>query len=676
MSSNSINDTQRRALVPEDVVRIATIDDAQIAPDGATVAYVVKRSILEENRYVSAIYLAPTGASGDAEPRQITTGTSRDTAPRWSPDGQRLAFLSDRTGTTQLYLLDLRGGEAQQITTLERGVSNPVWSPDGTRVAVLSSEGNGIDDEVRSRPGGFIRHISRLQYRFNGLDYIDDRYNDIWIVDVEAARAERLTWSTQSIESIAWSPDATTLAYTTNRLSDASPTFESQLYVVSATPPAEPVTGDTDPSVMVSEGSEIASGPTWSPDGQAIAFIGRRVGARAGANNEIYLATPEGEKLRCLTEGFDRSPGPGSFSDTWSPNDPNPLSWLPDGSGVLFTASDRGRVGVYQAAADGSGVNQVVTGDRTIAMVTLSADGQRMAFVAGSFTNPCDVYTCGIDGANEVRITRINEELLSQTIIQEPELMTFESYDGGFEVDAWLIRPAGFDPDQRYPLVQIIHGGPHSIFGHTFFFDMQQWAGAGWNVLFINPRASQGYGEAFATAAIGDWGGGDWREQEMALDLAIERGGVDPERLAVTGLSYGGFMTNWIIGQTDRYRVAVSENGISNLVSFYTTSDIGPYWLEKEMEREVWSNLAWYMERSPISYVPKMQTPLLLLQAEADWRCPPEQGEQLYAALKVRDVPTEMVRFPGESHTQLSGGKPETRLVRRQVTLDWFKRYL
>src|SRR5690606_20990389 len=158
------------------------------------------------------------------------------------------------------------------------------------------------------------------------------------------------------------------------------------------------------------------------------------------------------------------------------------------------------------------------------------------------------------------------------------------------------------------------HGGPHSSVGHTCFFDMQLWASQGWNVLFTNPRASQGYGEAFATANIGDWGGGDWWEQEMALDLAIERGGVDPERLAVTGLSYGGFMTNWIIGQTDRYRVAVSENGISNLVSFYTTSDIGPYWLEKEMEREVWSNLQWYMERSPISYVPKMQTPLLLLQ--------------------------------------------------------------
>ncbi len=668
--------TERRPLAADDVVRFETIDDAQISPDGGSVAFVLKRSILDENRYASNIHLAATDAAAGSTPRQITMGANRDTAPRWSPDGGQIAFVSDRGGMPQLYLLDFLGGEARQVTSLSRGVGNPVWSPDGTRIAVLSSEGNGIDDETRSRAKGFIRHVRRIQYRFNELDYIDDRFNHIWIIDVASGDAHRLTWGEQSVRSIAWSPDGATIAFTANRISEASADFRSQLYVISTTPTGEQGRKSSDGAVMVSGSSEIAGGPAWSPDGASIAFIGRRSGAPAGANNEIYLTCPEGGELTNLTEGFDRSPATGSFSDTWGPRDHTPLIWLPDGSGVLFTASDRGRVGIYCADAQGSGVSLAVGGDRTIGYMSIAADGKQLAFAASTFTNPCDVYTSRTDGSGERRLTKVNDELLSQVQVQEPEHLVFESFDGGFEVDAWLLRPANYDPEQQYPLVQIIHGGPHSIFGHTFFFDMQQWAGNNWNVLFMNPRASQGYGEAFATTCLGDWGGADWREQEMALDLAIERGGVDPDRLAVTGLSYGGFMTNWIIGHTDRYHVAVSENGISNLVSFFTTSDIGWCWLEAEMERTFWDNLDWYMEKSPISYVPAMKTPLLLLQAESDYRCPIEQGEQLYTALLARGVPCEMVRFPGENHVQLSNGKPETRLTRRQVTLDWFKRYL
>jgi dipeptidyl aminopeptidase/acylaminoacyl peptidase len=657
--------TNRRHLTPDDLLKIVTIDDAQIAPDGSSVAYVVKRSILDENRYASAIHLIST--SGNGQPRKLTAGDRRDGSPRWSPDGQHLAFISDRSGVGQIYLLDLRGGEARQVSQIARGVSSPVWSPDGTRIAVLSSEGEGMDDETRKRAGGFIRHIKRLNYRFNELDYIDDRFNHVWVVDVATGEATRVTQGETSIQSMSWSPDGRSIAYTTNRRDETSDSFHSQLYVAAV---------DGSCETMASEGSEDAVGPAWSPDGSRIAFIGRRPETRAGGNNDIFLATPDGGALVCLTDGFDRSPGTGTFSDTWGPRDHTPLSWAADGSSVYFTASDHGCVGVYKAAADGSGVTQVVGGERTIGYVSFSADGQRMAFAASGFTNPCDIYTCDADGSDERRLTHLNADVLSGGVVQEPERMPFESFDGQFQIDAWLIRPVGYEAGTQYPLVQIIHGGPHSIFGATFFFDMQLWANQGWNVLFMNPRASQGYGEAFAVANIGDWGGADWKEQEQALDLAIERGGVDPDRLAVTGLSYGGFMTNWIVGQTDRYKVAVSENGICNLVSFFTTSDIGWYWLEPEMERKVWENLDWYMQASPISYIQNMNTPMLLLQAESDFRCPIEQGEQLYTALRARGVPAEMVRFPGENHVQLSNGKPETRLVRREVTLDWMRRYL
>lgn len=667
---------KKRPLAVEDVLDIAVISDAEISPDGTTVAYVVKRAERERNTYTSAIYLAPVDGTGaDASPQRFTAGQHQDTSPRWSPDGRQLAFVSDRSGTPQLYVMNVAGGEARQVTTLARGVSQPQWSPDGTKIAFLSTEGNGVDDETRNRPGGFIRHIERVQYRFDVLGYIDDRFSHIWVVDLADGTPRRLTWGDHSVHSFAWSPDGQFIAFSANREDEGNALFRSQLYVIPVAQAGNAPDAADDGARCVSDGSEIALWPAWSPDGQSIAFVGRRPGARAGANNEIYLASPEGGALRCLTEGFDRSPGTASFSDVWNPLEHTLLHWTPDSRAVSFTASDRGRVGLYRVTTDGE-VTLAVGGDRSIGLVSQSRDGSRLAFVAATFTNPCDVYACNADGSNERRLTQVNAGVLDAVALQEPELFTFESFDGGFMVDAWLIRPIDFDPAQRYPLVQIIHGGPHSIFGHTFFFDMQLWASQGWNVLFINPRASQGYGEAFATANIGDWGGGDWWEQEKALDLAIERGGVDPERLAVTGLSYGGFMTNWIIGQTDRYRVAVSENGISNLVSFFTTSDIGWYWLEKEMERTVWDNIGWYMERSPIFYVTKMKTPLLLLQAETDYRCPIEQGEQLYTALRARGVPCKMVRFPGESHAQLATGRPETRLVRREETLRWFQRYL
>ena len=662
---------EQRRLTPEDLLAIRTIEDAQISPDGSRVAYVVKRAVLEDNRYASEIRIV---AINGGDEQVLENGGKKDSAPRWSPDGARLAFVSDREGPAQLYIRD-GDGESRQLTDLSRGVSNPVWSPDGSRIAVLSSEGYGIDDETRGREGGFIRHVKRLQYRFNEADYIDDRFNHIWIVDIESGETSRLTAGEASIGSIAWSPDGTRIAFTANRLDEANSSFRSQLYVIDANSQLD---GETDSAVVISAGSEMAAGPAWSPDGSSIAFVGRREGARAGANNEIYLAKSRGGSLNCITERFDRSPMTSSFSDTWGPRDHTPLIWRPDGTDVLFTASDKGRVGIYCASADGSHIEPVIGGNWTVGYVSQSANGEWLAFVASSFSNPCDLYVHRFDGSEEHRLTDLNVDVLDDLPTQGPHHFTFESpaSDEPVEIDAWLIRPVDYDESQRYPLVQIIHGGPHSIFGHTFFFDMQLWANQGWNVLFINPRATQGYGEAFATAILGAWGVGDWPEQERALDLAIEQGGVDPEHLAVTGLSYGGFMTNWIVGQTNRYNVAVSENSISNLVSFFTTADIGWYWLETEMEKTVWDNLDWYMQASPISYVPNMTTPMLLLQAEADYRCPIEQGEQLYTALRARGIPTEMVRFPGESHGQLSIGKPETRLVRRQVTLDWFRRFL
>lgn len=661
----------KRALVPEDLLALRIITDAQLSPDGQLVAYVVKTADLDRNEYGSTIYLAPT-AGGDS--RQLTVGPGRDSAPRWSPDGTQLAFLADRSGKSQLYVVGGSGGEPQRLTDLDAGVSSPVWSPDGQRIAVLSATGSDTTAVAREWPGGTIRRITGTRYRFDVVGYTNGRTQNLWIVPIGGGAPWQLTASTHDLASPAWSPDGQQIAFVANRESQVDLSFRSQLYITEVPAEAMDTPGDTPRQISV--GTETAAAPVWSPDGSRIAYIGRREGALAGGNTSIYLAAAAGgSSVVPLTVTWDRSPGTGTYSDTWSASSaPATLFWSPDGATVCFTACDQGRVSLFRAGS--GGVETLVGGDRSLGFASASASGDRFVYAAGEFTNPCDLYTCDGSGADERRLTNLNASIMAELTIVQPEALPFISFDKRFNVDAWLLRPVGYREGQTYPLVQIIHGGPHSIFGHTFFFDMQFWANQGWNVLFVNPRASQGYGEEFATANIGDWGGADWGEQEAALDLAIAKGGVDPDRLAVTGLSYGGFMTNWIIGQTNRYCVAASENGICNLVSFYTTSDIGWFWMEGEWGRPVWPNLDFYMTRSPISYVERIQTPTIFLQAEGDWRCPIEQGEQFYTALSARGVPCEMIRFPGDSHTLLSTGKPRSRLERRRHNLRWFSTYL
>lgn len=664
--------TAQRALQPEDLLALRTITDAQISPDGRQIAYALKTPDLERNEYRSAIYLVPTSGG---ESRQVSGGPGRDSMPRWSPDSTQIAFISDRTGSAQLYVADASVGAARQLTDLKHGVSSPAWSPRGDRLVVTSAAGSEQGDAIEEWPGGPIRRIDRLRYRFDVAGYADGRAQNLWIVPLRDAAPWQLTRGTANTATPAWSPDGQQIAFVTNREDEIDLIFKSHLYTI-AVPATSTGTNTGDAARALDQTSQNVAVPTWSPDGTRIAYIGLRADAPAGGNHGIFVIAAAGGTAEQFTAGWDRSPGVGVFSDTWSTGSaPATLFWSPDGAALFFTACDQGRVSLFRAA--GEAVTTVVGGDRTVAFASASSDGKHLAYAAGDMLNPCDLYTCAGDGTGEERLTELNTAALAGVPLNKPEALTFTAFDGRFELDAWLLRPANYQEGQRYPLVQIIHGGPHSVFGHTFFFDMQLWANRGWNVLFVNPRATQGYGEAFATANLGDWGGADWREQEAALDLAIACGGVDPERLAVTGLSYGGYMTNWIIGQTDRYRVATSENSISNLVSFYTTSDIGWFWMEGEWGgKPVWSNLDFYMAHSPISHVEQMRTPTLFLQAEGDWRCPIEQGEQLYTALMARGVPCEMIRFPGDSHTLLSTGKPRSRLERRRHNLRWFAQYL
>ncbi|MBI4641156.1 MAG: S9 family peptidase [Candidatus Tectomicrobia bacterium] len=651
----------KRTLAPEDLLKIDIITDARISPDGQTVAYAVQSADLDQNEYRSAIWLVPTEGGS---PRRFTFGPKQDSSPRWSPDGRRLAFISDRSGQKQIWVIEADGGEASRLTDLPQGVAEPSWSPDGQRIAFLVTDTK--DESAQKDPKNApIQVIDRLRYRFDGRGYINGRYQHIWTIDAKGGQPKQLTFGEQDDLMPAWSPDGDEIAFVSNRADEKAIFSHSDLWVVSSEG------GD---SRRLTSTTEVALAPSWSPDGTQIAYIGHAAGSVSGVNNRLWLVSREGENSRNLTTGFDRSVGTGVFSDTWSATALALPYWLPDGQSCVFQAADRGQVGLFRVDMNGE-VTRIIGGDRECGYLSVAANGKRVAFIVSDWTHPMDLCVADIDGSHERRLTDLNPWLEDEFDLATPQHIAFKSFDG-LEIDGWLIRPLNPPRETSTPLILNIHGGPHSIFGHTFFFDTQFLVHHGYAVLMLNPRASQGYGEEFSTCNLGDWGGGDYQDLMYGVDHVLRLGGIDSERLGVTGLSYGGYMTNWIIGHTNRFKAAVSENSSSNRLSMHGTSDIGWYSGVAEFQVSPWDDMEKWIRQSPITYAREIKTPTLFLNGEADYRCPIEQAEQLFTALKVFGCEAEMVRFPGESHVMLSIGRPRSRLERRRHLLRWFDKYL
>jgi len=670
MSSQTRN-TSTRTLDLRDLARIVVVDDVAIAPAGDLVAATIRVTDRAANRYRTHVQLLPV----DGQPaRRLSSDEYNDHAPRWSPDGGRLAFLSDRSGSEQVWLAARAGeAEARQLTRFPLGVTGElVWSPDGRSLVVTVSE--QVGSEVG--PPASLDHatppfaITRTTYRVDGQGYLASRYKRLWVVDIQSGNGYPLGQEPVDDSAPAWSPDGESIAFVSNREDARLIEFRSAIWVI-------PSRGGIARRVTPALG--VALAPAWSPDGREIAYIGTLPDRRYGANHRVLLArvgAQEGldDMPRVLTARFAGHAGGSLFSDTWSAGRaPVHLHWSPDGMAIRFLAEDRARVHICAVSREDH-ITTVVGGDRSCGMLSVSSHGDTIAFAASSPLHLPDVYVTGPDGQDERRLSALNPWLDDVTLAR-PQALQVTSADGT-AVDAWLIPPVGGETPTRGPLVLDIHGGPHSSFGQVFFFDMQLLAAHGYAVLFANPRATRGYGDSFALRNIGHWGEGDAPDLLGALDAAVATGWVDPARVGVMGLSYGGYMTNWLIGHTGRFRAAVSENSISNLLSFHGTSDIGWHFAPDELGAAPDDAPELYTRLSPLTAAAAIDAPLLLLNCLEDWRCPIEQAEQLYTALKRRGRTVEMVCFPGESHTMLSIGRPLSRFERRGHLLRWFATYL
>jgi dipeptidyl aminopeptidase/acylaminoacyl peptidase len=642
-------------VLPEDLYDLRWAGEPRITPDGTTVAYSVGWIDRDENTYRSAIWTVRV--DGSAPPRQLTSGKKADGSPRWSPDGTRLAFTSNRDGDQkQLYVLPLSGGEPVCLTELKEDATEPVWSPDGTRIAFCARVPDPAyeeEDDKKRLPRRFTRH----RYKLDSVGWVGDRRTHVFVVPADGSgEATQLTDGDFEDSGPAWSPDSRTIAFASARDDDWDVQLQQQIWVVGTD-------GGGLRRVTPEDDHDWYEAPSWSPDGASIACRTSQGGFDRPRHDQVAIVDASSGERRVLTDALDLQCGP--YPDAREP------VW--DGESLLFSVEDHGNVHVRRAPVAGGDAEVVVGGDQWVHAFDIAAGV--IVHAASTPTMPGEVY-CG-----ERRLTEASAAFCEQASPLPSERFVAVSPDGS-EVEAWLVRPRGIEPGKRYPVLLNIHGGPFTQYGNKFFDEFQVYAHAGYAVLYSNPRGSSGYSEAWGRAIRGPvdggggWGSVDYDDLMAVVNTALEQFDfLDGERMGVIGGSYGGYMTSWIVGHTDRFRAACSERAVNNMLSEFGSSDFG--WFHRAYTG-VWpfEDVQPYLDQSPTTYAAAITTPLLILHSENDLRCNIEQGEHLFTILRLLGREVEFVRFPAESHELTRSGSPFHRVTRFEVLLDWFARYL
>lgn len=660
--------TQKRPITAEDLLTLQIVSAPQISSDGSQVVFVRTTTDSEKNTYRSELWQVP--ANGSRPPRRFTGGKWSDSGARWSPDGRQIAFVSTRLEEQpQIFLIPADGGEAQPLTKLDPGgVQSLRWSPDGTKIAFLyratpaAYTKKAVEERSAKGLSSPPRVHTHLFYRLDGFGYFDDSYTQVYIADALSGETKALTSGEFDCGDLCWSPNGKTLAFFSDRRPDwdASGTAETQIWTV----PAEG--GDL---VALPTPAGEKGGLAWSPDGRSFAYIGNPDPKdQWGTNNDHLFILPAegGETARDLTGQMDKTAGALTIADAGDLGG-NTVLWSADSARLFFPISEHGDTRIYRIAADGTQLTAMTPHDSVAGGFSL--EGSHLAYTQSNPTVPAEVFV------DSKRISDVNRPWFDEIHLQAPEPFTLDTAGGG-TVPGWFLTPPNFTPDGTAPLVLYVHGGPHLQYGNTLFHELQWLAAQGYVVAYANPRGSKGYGEAHTKAIQGDWGGPALADVERVVDEAIRRGYADSQKTAIMGGSYGGYLTAWAIGHTDRFACAIADRLVGNLHSMSGTSDF-PWAHGGYYRGNAWDDPSDLWQNSPLAYAGKINTPLLLIHSDGDLRCPIGQAEELFAALRLQKKPVEFVRYPAEtSHGLSRSGPPDLRLDRLQRNLAWLNKYL
>ena len=681
----------RRPITDKDIFDFLWVANPQLSPDGSHVAFTRVNVDDKRTGYETSIWMVST--SGTETPIRLTSG-KHDSQPRWSPEGKRIAFVrggekgdDGKPKPAQLAILSLAGGEARIITDLAKGASGPVWSPDGKRLAFQSS--TTPEDTARAAhkkntpPADFekehesdVHVISRAVYRNNEEGFLDFTHpQHIWVIDAPAAfddqpKPLQLTSGNYNERELHWSNDGSRIYFLTSHVDE--PYYEEPGADLYSVPSAG---GNAEKLVHIPMGIH---GLALSPDGQRVAFHAAvNEPVRSYTQPDLWVMDLRSDAHPTnLTANYDYDVGDSVFGDNSSPRGGSgrTLHWSADGRSLYDIVARQGRTPIIRVDTKSGAVTEISHGDEAVFDFDLTPDARTIVALISTPTIIGDLFTIA-PGGNHTRLTDFNRKLWSQLNLTEPDEIDYKSFDGR-DIQGWIQKPPDFDPHKKYPLILNIHGGPHAAYGWVFDHEFQWMAARGYVVLYINPRGSTSYGQDFGNIIQYHYPGDDYRDLMVGVDEALKRGYVDEHKLAVTGGSGGGVLTDWTVTQTDRFAAAVSQRDISNWASWWYTADFTlfqPHWFKAPPFEDPQD----YINRSAITFVQKIHTPIMFVLGEDDSRTPPDSGgEQLFRALKYMKRPTAMVMFPRETHELSRSGEPWHRVERLDYIVGWFDKWL
>jgi acylaminoacyl-peptidase len=644
-----------------DVFGIEYATDPQISPDGTRIVYERNFMDVSKDRKRSNLWILNADGSGH---RPLTSGNENDGSARWSPGGDRLAFVSGRDGSPQIYLRFMDSGQTARLAQLNESPSGLSWSPDGKWIAfsMLVREDREPLAKLPAAPEGAdwappVKVIDQLVYRADGDGYLKRGYAQVFVLPAEGGTPRQLTSGRFHHRGrLSWTPDGKSILLSANRNPDWEyEPLESDVYEIEI--------ADGSIERLTSRKGPDAS-PAVSPDGKLVAYVGFDDRLQFYQVTRLYVMNRDGSGARVVTSGLDR--------------DVSAHLWSADGHGLLIQYDDQGNSKVAHVTLDGE--VRVLAGDvggtsldRPYSGGSFSAAANgNLAYTLSRPDHPADVAVSGLTGATR-RLTNLNEDLLGHKELGAVEEIGYESSHDGRRIHGWIVKPPGFDPTKKYPLILEIHGGPVANYGDRFGADPQIYAAAGYVVLYTNPRGSDSYGEEFGNLIHHNYPGDDYFDLMSGIDAVVARGYVDPENLFVTGGSGGGVLTAWLVGRTDRFRAAVSAKPVINWYSFVLTADMNYFFSKYWFPGFPWEHAEHYLKRSPLSLVGNVTTPTMLITGEEDYRTPISEAEQYYQALKFRKVDTALVRVPGAPHD--IARRPSQLMAKAANILAWFEKH-